>query len=96
MPMRFCASWLDESVLYTALYMAATRTQIYLTTEQRRRLDERGRSNGLGLAEMIRDAVDTYLGAEVDLRPALDATFGALPDLDVSSDVGWERGTDPR
>ena len=58
--------------MYTALYMAATRTQIYLTTEQRRRLDDRGRQTGLGLAEMIREAVDAYLGQETDLRPALD------------------------
>src|SRR2546427_12587531 len=30
-------------VLYNALYMAARRTQIYLTAEQRQRLDERPR-----------------------------------------------------
>lgn len=79
-------------MLYTALYMAATRTQIYLTTEQRRRLDERGQSNGLGLAEMIRAAVDAYLGQEADLRSALGATFGALPDLEVGGRDGWGNG----
>lgn len=79
-------------MLYTALYMAATRTQIYLTTEQRRRLDERGQSNGLGLAEMIRAAVDAYLGQEADLRSALGATFGALPDLEVRGRDGWGHG----
>jgi hypothetical protein len=83
-------------VLYTALYMAATRTQIYLTAEQRRRLDDRGRSNGLGLAEMIRAAVDAYLGHETDLKSALDETFGALPDLGAGGSDGWMRGTDPR
>ena len=83
-------------MMYTALYMAATRTQIYLTAEQRRRLDERGRSNGLGLAEMIRDAVDAYLGDEADLMPALDETFGALPALAVPGRDWWGRGTDPR
>ena len=82
--------------MYTALYMAATRTQIYLTAEQRRRLDDRGRQSGLGLAEMIRAAVDAYLGQETDLKPALDSTFGALPDLNVSGRDGWGRGTDSR
>jgi predicted DNA-binding protein len=76
--------------------MAATRTQIYLTAEQRRRLDERGRSSGLGLAEMIRSAVDAYLGQERDLTLALDATFGAWPDAGAVSGEGRERGADPR
>jgi hypothetical protein len=75
--------------------MAATRTQIYLTADQRRRLDDRGRANGLALAEMIRAAVDAYLGQETDLRSALDATFGALPELGAGSNDGWARGTDP-
>jgi len=74
-----------RTMLYTALYMAATRTQIYLTAEQRRRLDDRGRSNGLGLAEMIRQAVDEYLGAEGDIQAALEETYGSLPDLKVPS-----------
>ena len=71
-------------VLYTALYMAATRTQIYLTAEQRRRLDQLGGETGLGLAEMIRAAVDAYLGADTDLGPILDETFGALPGLTLA------------
>ena len=79
-------------MLYTALYMAATRTQIYLTTEQRRRLDDLGQQTGLGLAEMIREAVDAYLGQETDLTPALKSTFGALPDLIVDGRDGWGRG----
>jgi hypothetical protein len=82
--------------MYNVLYMAATRTQIYLTAEQRRRLDERGRSDGLGLAQMIRAAVDAYLGQEADLRSALDSTFGSIPDLGVGGSDGWERGADPR
>jgi predicted DNA-binding protein len=65
------------------LYMPATRTQIYLTADQRNRLDERGAQTGLGLAEMIRRAVDEYLGEERDIQAALDETFGSLPDLDV-------------
>lgn len=65
------------------LYMPATRTQIYLTAEQRERLDERGNKTGLGLAEMIRQAVDAYLGGEADVQAALDQTYGSLPDLQV-------------
>jgi hypothetical protein len=72
-----------DSMLYTMLYMAATRTQIYLTAEQRDRLDERGAQTGLGLAEMIRQAVDAYLGAAGDIHAALDDTYGSLPNLDV-------------
>jgi hypothetical protein len=67
------------------LYMAATRTQIYLTAAQRDRLDERGTKTGLGLAEMIRRAVDEYLGEEADVQAALDETFGSLPDLALLS-----------
>ena len=69
--------------MYTMLYMAATRTQIYLTAEQRERLDERGNQTGLGLAEMIRRAVDDYLGEDAGLGPALDETFAALPELSL-------------
>lgn len=69
--------------MYTMLYMAATRTQIYLTAEQRQRLDERGAQVGLGLAEMIRQAVDAYLGEDAELGPALDETYGSLPELSL-------------
>ena len=41
--------------------MAATRTQIYLTVEQRRSLDARSRVTGDPLAKLIREAVDAYL-----------------------------------
>ena len=69
--------------MYTMLYMPATRTQIYLTNEQRHRLDERGAVTGLGLAEMIRQAVDNYLGEQRDIRAALDEAYGVLPELEV-------------
>jgi len=81
-------------VLYTALYMPSTRTQIYLTEDQRRRLDARGRRTSAPLARLIREAVDAYL---VDDRPdtdaALDESFGAVPDLTVPSRDEW--ATDP-
>ena len=74
------------------LYMPATRTQIYLTAEQRQRLDERGVQAGLGLAEMIRQAVDVYLGGKTDARAAFEDTFGAMPELTVPVRDEWNRG----
>jgi predicted DNA-binding protein len=74
--------------------MPSTRTQIYLTDDQRRRLDARGRRSGAPLARMIREAVDAYLAdEEPDTDAALDATFGVLPNLDVPNRAEWdERG----
>lgn len=72
-------------VLYDVLYMPSTRTQIYLTAEQRRRLDDLGRRSGAPLARMIREAVDSYLvkDDDADHQALLDESFGALPDLEV-------------
>lgn len=82
----------SSEALYAVLYMAATRTQIYLTEEQRARLDALGRREGKPLAELIRAAVDEYLAHETpDAEAALDATFGALPDLEVPSRGEWDR-----
>jgi predicted DNA-binding protein len=82
----------QRGLLYNALYMAATRTQIYLTSEQRERLDALGNREGKALAELVRDAVDEYLAHTLaDPRGALDATFGALPDLDVPTRDEWDR-----
>ena len=72
--------------------MASTRTQIYLTDDQRKRLDVRGRRTGAPLARMIREAVDSYLAdEEPDIQAALDETFGTLPELDVPSRSEWDR-----
>lgn len=82
--------------LYTVLYMASTRTQIYLTEEQRRRLDAKGRRSGAPLARMIREAVDVYLADDrPDPDAALDETFGTLPGLELPSRDEWDRGADP-
>ncbi len=79
--------------MYTALYMASTRTQIYLTAEQRRRLDQLAKGRDVSLAEVIRDAVDAYLDrAAPDPGSALEATFGALPRLKAPSRDEWDRG----
>jgi predicted DNA-binding protein len=81
-------------VLYTALYMpGAVRTQIYLTAEQRARLDERRRREGKSLAELIREALDAYVTDEgVDVDRALEATLGAAPGFEVPSRDEWDRG----
>lgn len=79
--------------MYTALYMPSTRTQIYLTEAQRKRLDEVGEREGKSLAQLIREAVDAYLGEQAPpAEAALDSTFGALPDLEVPSRDEWDRG----
>ncbi len=73
--------------------MAATRTQIYLTRDQRERLDEVTRRQGKSLAEVVRQAVDEYLARSVlDLQSALDASFGSMPDLEVPPRDEWDRG----
>jgi hypothetical protein len=73
--------------------MSATRTQIYLTQEQRKKLDARARREDTTLAQLIREAVDRYLENEVGEPDAvLTATFGILPELEVPSRVEWDRG----
>lgn len=77
--------------------MPSTRTQIYLTDEQRRKLDARGRRTGAPMARMIREAVDAYLSDDrPDTDAALDEAFGTLPDLELPSRDEWDRDADPR
>ena len=82
-------------LLYTASLMASTRTQIYLTTEQRKRLDEIGKREGKSLAQLTRAAVDCYLAekvpSKVDLQAHLDRFFGSMPDLKVPPRSEWDR-----
>ena len=62
--------------------MSATRTQVYFTTEQRERLDERARADGTTLAEVVRKAIDHYLAAQPtdqERERALGDAFGACP-----------------
>jgi predicted DNA-binding protein len=72
--------------------MSATRTQIYLTAEQRRRIDQAAAREGVTMAELIRRALNDYLGDDVDASTALAATFGAEPSASVPSRDGWQRG----
>lgn len=73
--------------------MSATRTQVYFTDEQRRRLDARARQEGKTLAAVVREAVDAYVAqAPPELQVVLDETFGSIPDLDVPARRAWDRG----
>lgn len=72
--------------------MPATRTQVYLTVEQRQRLDEMCRLKGVSLAEAVREAVDQYIaGSGGACAEALDATFGKAPRIEVPSRDEWDR-----
>ena len=72
--------------------MSATRTQVYLTEDQRRMIDEIARAEGVTLAEVVRRALDAYLNAERDAAAALTSTFGADPDARSPSRGEWGRG----
>lgn len=72
--------------------MSATRTQIYLTAEQRRRIDQLTAAEGVPMAEVIRRALDEYLDAELDASTVLAQTFGADPDAEAPSRDAWRRG----
>ncbi len=79
-------------MLYTLLYMSG-RTQIYLTTEQRKRLDELALAQGKSLAQVIREAVTAYIAeAPPEADKALSATFGAAPEAQIPSRDEWDRG----
>ena len=72
--------------------MSATRTQIYLTEAQRRRIDEIAQADGVTMAEVIRRALDSYFANEGDASAALLATFGADPDATAPDRGTWDRG----
>ena len=72
--------------------MSPTRTQVYFSDEQRRRIDAAAAAQGVTLAEIVRRAVDAYLCSEVDVSAVLDATFGVDPGASVPSRDEWDRG----
>lgn len=72
--------------------MPSTRTQIYLTEAQRSRIDRAAAADGVTMAEIVRRAVDEYLGHEADPATALTATFGADGGAQVPSRDDWRRG----
>ena len=73
--------------------MSATRTQVYLTEEQRDRIDAIVEAEGVTMAEVIRRALDTYLADEApNPAVALAATFGADREAAAPSRDEWDRG----
>lgn len=44
------------------------------------------------MAELVRRAVDEYLGDEIDPSEALAATFGAAMEASAPSRDDWDRG----
>lgn len=81
--------------------MAATRTQVYLTDDQRRQIEELRARDGRTLAEVIRAALDEYLethGREArekeraETQRIFDETFGAAPDFPYPDRSDWDRG----
>lgn len=82
-------------MLYTALYMPSTRTQVYLTQEQRERIEELRARDGRTLAQVIRAALDAYLQPPEptlgERQRVLDETFGSMPDLQAPPREEWDR-----
>ncbi len=72
--------------------MPSTRTQVYLTAEQRARVEARMRRERKSLAQVVRDALDAYLSDDEGFDRVVNDTFGALPDLEVPSRDEWDRG----
>jgi hypothetical protein len=80
--------------MYVVMYMAkeepAVRTQIYLSAEQRKRLDARAKREGKSMAQLIRDAVDKFIAAD-DVDYVMRKTFGMAPDFEVPPRSEWDR-----
>jgi predicted DNA-binding protein len=66
----------------------AHRTQIYLSDEQRARIDELAKSRHTTMAEIVRRAIDAYLGSD-----DFDSSFGEAAGIGstVPSRDGWDR-----
>jgi hypothetical protein len=79
--------------MYVVLYMGATRTQVYLSIEQRRKIDARRKREGKTMASIVRDALDAYLDrpSPADIQKILDLTFGSMPELVAPSRNEWDR-----
>ena len=80
--------------------MAATRTQVYLTADQRSEIEELRARDGRTLAAVVRAALDEYLATHgpaamekerAETQRVLDETFGIAPDFEVPSREEWDR-----
>ncbi len=70
--------------------MSSIRTQLYLTDEQRQRINALAGAEGVTMAEVVRRAVDSYLEEKSpNPDPNLAATFGAAPDATTPSRDEW-------
>jgi hypothetical protein len=73
--------------------ISATRTQVYLTPHQRERIDEIAAAESLTMAEVIRRALNAYLGEHQEPDAVLAATFGSVPSFAVPSRHEWRRSS---
>jgi hypothetical protein len=83
---------LESEAIAVYVRCVSTRTQIYLTDDQRRRIKEVASAEGVSMAEVIRRALDGYLNEQADPDKALAATFGVARDFKVPSRDEWEPG----
>ncbi|WP_166980784.1 ribbon-helix-helix protein, CopG family [Paramicrobacterium fandaimingii] len=70
------------------------RTQISLTPEERRLLDEEAARTGRSISALIRDAVSSVYGSQQDAdadRRLIEGAFGAWRDRDVDGAEYVER-----
>lgn len=65
---------------------------MYLTEDQRRKIDQLAEAEGVTMAVIIRRALDQYLTDETDATTALATTFGAAPAASAPSRDEWQRG----
>lgn len=66
---------------------------MYLTADQRRRIDQVAEAQGVTLAEVVRRAVDAYLAeTHADVEAALAATFGVDRHATAPDRDEWDRG----
>ncbi len=73
--------------------MAATRTQVYLTEQQRQRIDELAGIEVVTMTEIVRRALDAYLSSYVpDASASFSRALGAATDIEVPSRDEWQRG----
>ena len=64
--------------------MNKERTNIYLTARQKKQLEQRSRSEGLPMAEIIRRALDAYLAWD---DPTYQQGGGHFPPLPIKTGI---------
>ena len=76
--------------------VSSTGIHVYLTDEQRRRIETLRRAEGIPLAEVVRRALDDYLERQTsDAEAALSTAFGTAPGASAPSRDEWDRGERP-